>query len=89
MSFAARKAVVPSFDFPRLIILFLRKRSPVCPFLTASIGDILLTLPVQPRQNRRITAATRTAQPILTEALLPLPIIIDPVESSISIFPNG
>ena len=56
----------------------------VVSLILISIGDILLTLPVQPRQNRRITAATKTAQPILTKALLPLSIIIDPVERSIS-----
>ncbi len=59
---------------------FFAEAFPCLPVLTASIGDILLTLPVQLRQNRRITAAVRTAQAMFTNPLLLLSIIIDSEE---------
>ncbi len=64
ISFSAKKDVDGNLLFPNFIQFFFLKRSPVCPFLIASMGFIFFTLLVQPKQNIRITKTTITTQNI-------------------------
>ena len=48
ISFNARKSSVLPFDFFRLLPFFFLKRSPVCPFRIASMGESFFTFRVHP-----------------------------------------